>query len=87
MNLSKLEEKDIKNKLNEYDLLITGSDQVWNKKITSNDLVYFFKDIQQHKMPNNHHQEDPTVIDRLLPWSEDLPEQCHLKKRRKKCLH
>lgn len=39
------------------------------------------------EMPNNHHQEDPTVIDRLLPWSEDLPEQCYLKKRRKKCLH
>lgn len=50
LNLSKLEEKDIKNKLNEYDLLITGSDQVWNKKITSNDLVYFLKDIQQHKI-------------------------------------
>ena len=31
-------------------------------------------------MPNNHHQEDPTVIDRLLPWPEDLPEQCHLKR-------
>lgn len=38
------------------------------------------------EMPNNHHQEDPSVIDRLLPWSEDLPEQCHLKTRRKKCL-
>ena len=26
------------------------------------------------------------VIDRLLPWSEELPEQCRLKKRQKKCL-
>lgn len=28
----------------------------------------------------------PTVIDRLLPWSEELPEQCRLKTRQKKCL-
>lgn len=37
-------------------------------------------------MPNNHHLEDPRVIDRLLPWSEELPKQCRLKTRQKKCL-
>ena len=34
-------------------------------------------------MPNNHHQEDPTVIDRLLTRAEELSEQCHLKTRQK----
>ena len=38
------------------------------------------------EMPNNHHLEDPSVIDSLLPWSKELPEQCHLKRNRKKCL-
>lgn len=37
------------------------------------------------EMPNNHYREDPSVIDRLLLWSEDLPEQCHLKIKHKKC--
>lgn len=35
------------------------------------------------EMPNNHHLEDPSVIDRLLPWSKELPEQYHLKTRQK----
>ena len=35
------------------------------------------------EMPNNHHLEDPSVIDSLLPWSKELPEQCHLKRNRK----
>ena len=53
----------------------------------ANDLdVYEYLKHLLTEMPNNHHQEDPSVIDRLLPWSEDLPERCHLKKRRKKCL-
>ena len=50
------------------------------------DVYEYFKYLLS-EMPNNHHQEYPTVIDRLLPWSEDLLEQCHLKKRRKKYLH
>ena len=36
--------------------------------------------------PNNHHLEDPSVIDSLLAWSKELPEQCLLKRNRKKCL-
>ena len=48
--------------------------------------VYEYLKYLLTEMPNNHHQEDPTVIDRLLPWSEELPEQCHLKTRQKKCL-
>lgn len=38
--LSKLaNEKIIKN--NQYDILITGSDQIWNTKLTGNDMHYF----------------------------------------------
>ena len=37
-------------------------------------------------MSNNHYQEESSVIDSLLPWSETLPERCHLKTRYKKCL-
>ena len=48
--------------------------------------VYEYLKYLLSEMPNNHHLEDPTVIDRLLPWSEELPEQCRLKKRQKKCL-
>ena len=48
--------------------------------------VYEYLKYLLSEMPNNHHQEDPTVIDRLLPWSEELPEQCRLKTRQKKCL-
>lgn len=45
--------------------------------------VYEYLKYLLSEMPNNHHLEDPTVIDRLLPWSEELPEQCRLKKRQK----
>ena len=38
------------------------------------------------EMPNNHHLENPSVIDWLLPWSKELPEQCKMKRNRKKCL-
>ena len=48
--------------------------------------VYEYLKYLLSEMPNNHHLEDPRVIDRLLPWSEELPEQCRLKKRQKKCL-
>ena len=48
--------------------------------------VYEYLKYLLSEMPNNHHLEDPRVIDRLLPWSEELPEQCRLKTRQKKCL-
>ena len=53
----------------------------------ANDLdVYEYLKHLLTEMPNNHHLENPEVIDQLLPWSEELPEQCHLKRNRKKCL-
>ena len=48
--------------------------------------VYEYLKYLLSEMPNNHHLEDPRVIDRFLPWSEELPEQCRLKTRQKKCL-
>ena len=48
--------------------------------------VYEYLKYLLSEMPNNHHLEDPRVIDRLLPWSEELPKQCRLKTRQKKCL-
>ena len=54
----------------------------------ANDLdVYEYLKYLLTEMPNNHYQENPSIIDRLLPWSPELPEQCHLKRNRKKCLN
>ena len=39
------------------------------------------------EMQNNHYRENPSIIDRLLPWFSELPEQCHLKRNQKKCLN
>lgn len=48
--------------------------------------VYEYLKYLLTEMPNNHHLENPDVIDQLLPWSKELPEQCRLKRCRKKCL-
>lgn len=48
--------------------------------------VYEYLKYLLTEMPNNHHLENPSVIDRYLPWSEELPEQCRLKQNYKKCL-
>lgn len=53
----------------------------------ANDLdVYEYLKYLLTEMPNNHHLENAAIIDQLLPWSNELPEQCHLKRSRKKCL-
>ena len=53
----------------------------------ANDLdVYEYLKHLLTEMPNNHHLENPSVIDHLLPWSKELPEQCRMKRNRKKCL-
>lgn len=50
----------------------------------ANDLeVYEYLKHLLTEMPNNHYMENPSVIDGLLPWSEELPEQCHMKRNRK----
>lgn len=53
----------------------------------ANDLdVYEYLKHLLTERPNNHHLEKPSVIDRLLPWSKELPEQCRMKRNRKKFL-
>ena len=36
------------------------------------------------EMPNNHYLEQPDILERYLPWSEELPGCCWLKQRHKK---
>ena len=48
--------------------------------------VYEYLKYLLTETPNNNHLEDPSVIDSLLPWSKELPEQCLLKRNRQKCL-
>lgn len=36
------------------------------------------------EMPNNHYLEQPDILERYLPWSEELPECFRLKQRHKK---
>ena len=48
--------------------------------------VYEYLKYLLTEMPNNHHLENPSVIDQYLPWSEELSEQCLLKQNHKKCL-
>ena len=53
----------------------------------ANDLdVYEYLKHLLTERPNNHHLEKPSVIDRLLPWSKELPDQCRMKRNRKKFL-
>ena len=46
--------------------------------------VYEYLKYLLTETPNNHHLEDPSVIDSLLPWSKELPEQVPFKKEQKK---
>lgn len=50
LNLSTLGKKSVQEKFKEYDVLIAGSDQVWNKSITASDDVYFLKGVHQYKI-------------------------------------
>jgi len=40
--------------------------------------VYEYLKYLLTEMPNNRHLEHPEIIDRYLPWSKDLPEECRL---------
>ena len=43
----------------------------------ANDLdVYAYLKYLLSEMPNNHHLEHPEILDRYLPWSSELPEEC-----------
>lgn len=46
--------------------------------------VYEYLKYLLEEMPNNHHLEHPEVLNRYLPWSTELPEQCRLQVKHKK---
>ena len=46
--------------------------------------IYEYLKYLLEEMPNNNHLEHPEVIDRYLPWSEELPKRCRLKIEKKK---
>lgn len=39
------------------------------------------------EIPNSQYLEHPEILDRYLPWSATLPEECRLKRNRKECLN
>lgn len=52
----------------------------------ANDLdVYEYLKYLLEEMPNNDYMLNPEILDRYLPWSVSLSEQCHLKNTHKKC--
>jgi transposase len=54
----------------------------------ANDLdVYEYLKYLLMEMPNNNHLQNPSIIDTYLPWSEELPEECRLKRTHKKCFN
>ena len=47
--------------------------------------VYEYLKYLLTEMPNNGHLEHPEIIDRYLPWSPEVPDECRLKRQSKKC--
>ena len=48
--------------------------------------VYEYLKYLLEEMPNNRYLEHPEILDNYLPWSKELPDQCRLKTKHKKCL-
>lgn len=66
----------------------TAMDSSWPAKLLAraNKLdVYEYLKYLLMEMPNNAHLEHPEVIDWYLPWSGELPEECRLEHKHKKC--
>ena len=52
----------------------------------ANDLdVYTYLKYLLTEMPDNRCTEHPEILEKYLPWSEELPEACRLKRYDKKC--
>ncbi|SFR87063.1 IS66 family transposase [Anaeromicropila populeti] len=49
--------------------------------------VYEYLKYLLEVMPNNNHLQHPEVLNRYLPWSKELPEQCRLQVKHKKCFN
>ena len=47
--------------------------------------VYEYLKYILEAMPNTDFKNHPELLDKYLPWSKDLPEECRLNHKRKKC--
>lgn len=47
--------------------------------------VYEYLKYLLAEMPNNDHLLHPEILDRYLPWAEELPDECRLATKHKKC--
>lgn len=53
----------------------------------ANDLdVYEYLNFLLEKMPDTDFNNNPELIESYLPWSKELPDECHLMQKHKKCL-
>lgn len=48
--------------------------------------VYEYLKYVLEAMPNTDFKNHPELLDKYLPWSKDLPEECRLNQKHKKCL-
>ena len=48
--------------------------------------VYEYLKYILESMPNNDYLNHPEILDKYLPWSKELPEECRLIHKHKKCL-
>lgn len=58
---------------------------VQSAKANGLDVYEYLKHLLE-EMPNNNHPEHPKILDRYLPWAQELLEKCRLDKHVKKCL-
>jgi len=53
----------------------------------ANDLnIYEYLNYVLKVMPDTDFYNQPELVDKYLPWSKELPEECRLVQKRKKCL-
>jgi len=48
--------------------------------------VYEYLKYLLNEMPNKDFNNHPEILDQYLPWSTELPEECKLNHKHKKCL-
>lgn len=58
----------------------------WQESARNNELdVYEYLKYLLTEMPNNDYLNHPEIIERYLPWSKELLEECQLITKHKKC--
>ena len=59
----------------------------WLESAKANELdVYEYLKYLLNEMPNKDFNNHPEILDQYLPWSTELPDECRLTHRHKKCL-